>query len=468
MRFRKEMIWVVLLAAPLAAKEYSHQKYFEHYEGTKTCLSCHEKEAKSFFHSQHYQWRGQTPDLVNARGQRLGKLNVVNDFCTNPLASWIGPAKNSRGDVISKGCSKCHAGLGLIPSEKETPEQLANIDCLICHAQGYQRDLYPDGQGGWVWKPVLWKNQEGLDAVSKRIGMPTRNTCLRCHAGSGGGSNFKRGDLEYALAETTRDFDVHMGTDGANLQCVDCHRGEDHRVRGRGSDLPGTDLPGKRLSCDDGSCHDSRPHTAEVLNLHAQRVACPTCHIPTFAKADATDMVRDWSKPAYNKEADKWSATIELVKDVKPVYAWFNGTTWAQLPGEPVKLQADGTVGMMLPQGSRKDPQARIYPFKLHRGVMPVLEGKNYILPIAVEEFFADGDLDKAIRRATEEMYGIKDARYNWVKTTRYMGIYHEVVPKEKALSCLDCHGTSGRLDWKALGYGADPILQRWRKTEKR
>lgn len=457
----------MLLAAPLAAKEYSHQKYFEHYEGTKTCLACHEKEAKSFFYSDHYQWRAQAPNLVNARGQRLGKINVINDFCTNPRASWIGPVKNSRGEVISKGCSKCHAGLGLMPSEKETPEQLANMDCLICHAQGYQRDLYPDGQGGWVWKPVLWKNQEGLDSVAKRIGLPTRNTCLRCHAASGGGSNYKRGDLEYALADTTRDFDVHMGTDGANLQCVDCHRGEDHRVRGRGVDLAGTDLPGKPLSCDDGSCHDSRPHAAEVLNLHAQRVACPTCHIPTFAKADATDMVRDWSKPAYNQEADKWSATIQLEKDVKPVYAWYNGTIWAQLSGEPVKLQADGTVGMIVPQGDRRDPKARIYPFKLHRGVMPVLEGKNYILPIAVEEFFGEGDLDKAVRNAAEEMYGVKDARYRWVKTTRYMGIFHEVVPKEKALNCLDCHGANGRLDWKALGYGADPILQRWGKTRK-
>lgn len=467
MRLRS-LAWVALLAAPLAAKEYTHQQYFEHYEGTKTCLACHEKEAKSFFHSQHYQWRGQTPHLVNARGQRLGKINTINDFCTNPKASWIGVVKNSRGEALSKGCSKCHAGLGLIPSEQETPEQLANIDCLICHAQGYQRDLYPDGQGGWVWKPVLWKNQEGLDSVAKRIGMPTRNTCLRCHAGSGGGPNFKRGDLEYALAETNRDFDVHMGTDGANLQCVDCHKGQDHRVRGRGADLAGTDFPGKPLSCDDGSCHDARPHAAEVLNLHARRVACPTCHIPTFAKADPTDMVRDWSKPAYNKEADKWSATITLEKDVKPAYAWYNGTTLAQLPGEPVKLQADGTVGMMLPVGSRNDPKARIYPFKLHRGMMPVLEGKNFILPIAVEGFFAEGELDKAIRRAAEEMYGVSDARYSWVKTTRYMGLYHEVVPKEKALSCLDCHGPNGRLDWKALGYGTDPILKRWDKNPKK
>ncbi len=58
----------------------SHADMFEHYEGTATCLECHEAEATSFFHSQHYQWRGENPDLVNVDGQRLGKLNTINDF----------------------------------------------------------------------------------------------------------------------------------------------------------------------------------------------------------------------------------------------------------------------------------------------------------------------------------------------------------------------------------------------------
>ncbi|MGQ9751977.1 MAG: hypothetical protein ACUVRE_04940 [Thermoanaerobaculaceae bacterium] len=461
MRVVKITALTLAAAAPLAAADYTHKQYFEHYEGTKTCLGCHEQEAKSFFHSQHYQWKAETPNLVNAAGKKLGKINTINEFCTNPQANWIGLTKNSRGEVLSKGCSKCHPGFGLLPRDTETPEQLANIDCLICHAEGYQRDLYSDGKGGWVWKPILWNNQEGLDSVAKRIGLPTRNTCLRCHAGSGGGPNFKRGDLEYTLAETTREFDVHMGTDGANMQCTACHQGSDHRMAGRGSDLAGTDLPSKPLSCDDGSCHDRRPHEAEVLNYHTARVACPTCHIPTFAKTDRTDMLRDWSRPVYNREADKWTATIEFQKDVKPVYAWYNGFTRAQLAGEPVGLLADGSVGVMVPIGSREDPTARIYPFKLHRGVMPVMEGTNYLLPIAVDHFFGEGDIDKAVKQAGKAMYGVANVRYRWVKTTRFMGIFHEVVPKEKALTCLDCHGPKGRLDWKALGYDADPILKR-------
>ncbi|HPF71367.1 MAG TPA: hypothetical protein PLQ13_11900, partial [Candidatus Krumholzibacteria bacterium] len=311
------LVIVALAAGPgLAAKEtYSHQDgYFEHYEGTQTCLQCHEEEATTFFHSQHYQWLGNAPNIVNAKGDKLGKLNTMNDFCTNPLASWIGNAVNADGKVIAQGCSKCHAGLGLKPSPELSREQLENIDCLICHAAGYRRDLYKDDQGDWVWKPILWQNQKGLDSVSKRISLPKRDMCLRCHSGAGGGPNFKRGDIEYAMADCDADFDVHMAKDGTNLQCIDCHGDQDHRVRGRGSDLSGTDNPGNPLDC--SSCHGEQPHGVAVLDHHTARVHCTSCHIPTFAKSDATDMRRDWSTPAYLPVPNKYAATITMGKDV--------------------------------------------------------------------------------------------------------------------------------------------------------
>ena len=202
---------------PVAATDYTHQEYFENYEGTTTCLECHEDEAESFFHSQHYQWKGESPGLVNSEGQRLGKANTINDFCTNPMASWIDLIRNSRGEIVSKGCSKCHAGNGLKPEEELSQAQLENIDCLICHARGYRRDLYETEEGGLEWRPILWKNQEGLNSVSKRIVRPERVMCLRCHSASGGGPNFKRGDLEYALADPEPDFDVHVANEGKAL-----------------------------------------------------------------------------------------------------------------------------------------------------------------------------------------------------------------------------------------------------------
>lgn len=437
----------------------THQDHFEHYEGTATCLACHQQEAESFFHSQHYQWLGETPDLVNGEGRRFGKLNTMNDFCTSPGANWIGNVTNSDGTVLAQGCSKCHAGLGKRPEPTLSREQLENIDCLICHASGYRRDLYLDEAGDPVWKPILWRNQPGLDSVSKRISLPKREMCLRCHAGAGGGQNYKRGDLEYALAACDRDDDVHMGSDGQDMACTECHTGADHRVRGRGADLSGTDVPGPRLAC--AGCHDEAPHAEPVLDAHVRRVACETCHIPTFARTDATDMVRDWSTPRRHEEANKYSATITLEKDVVPAYAWWNGKSRLQPLGEPVRVEKDGTVGIMLPQGSRRDRGARIYPFKLHRGRLPVLSDERWLVPIAVEEFFADGDIDKAVREGGRDAYGREDADYEWIDVKRYMGIYHGVRPVEHALQCLDCHGEESRLDWAALGYGGDPVLKR-------
>jgi hypothetical protein len=95
-----------LVAMPALAADYSHQEYFEHYEGTTTCLGCHRDEAETFFHSQHYQWTGETPAIVNADGQALGKKNTINNFCTNPIPAWIGITKNSRGEILSQGCPR--------------------------------------------------------------------------------------------------------------------------------------------------------------------------------------------------------------------------------------------------------------------------------------------------------------------------------------------------------------------------
>ena len=295
---------VVLLLAVASAsvahdpqKANRHSDRYEHYEGTRTCLECHEQEALTFFHSQHYQWRGGTPNLVNTGpDQELGKLGMINDFCTSPGGDqWIGKVLNSDGKVLAKGCSACHAGLGKLPVSEPSREQLENIDCLVCHASGYRRDLYRADSGEWEWRPILWQNQEGMDSVSRRISLPNRGMCLRCHAASGGGPNFKRGDIEYILKDPDRDHDVHMDSEGPDMWCIDCHTDDDHthRVIGRGVDLAATDRGNKRLDCALG-CHAGFNHAKADIDKHNDRVACTTCHIASFARDEATDMRRDW------------------------------------------------------------------------------------------------------------------------------------------------------------------------------
>ena len=446
-------------------KPNRHADRYEHYEGTKTCLECHEEEALTFFYSQHYQWRGGTPELVNTEAdQKLGKLSMVNDFCTNPGGSqWIGKVTNEEGKVLAKGCSSCHAGLGKLPAPEPTREQLENIDCLICHASGYRRDVYATEDGGWEWRPILYRNQEGMDSVSKRISLPDRAMCLRCHAASGGGPNFKRGDIEYALKDPDFEHDVHMSSTaegGQDLWCMDCHSDDQHthRVIGRGVDMAATDRPDKDISCG-SACHAGYQHDSTDINQH-DRLACATCHIPAFARDEATDMFRDEDK-------GKYMYTQELESDVEPVYAWFNGTSFAQVPGVPVRRDEQGRITMVLPQGDRDDPAAKIAPFKLHRGRLPVLTDKQWLAPINTEEIYRDGDPDKAVEDGIRTLYGMENVAYEWEDTIRYMGIYHAVPPAEEALQCADCHRDGTRMDWQALGYEGDPAPRAGRERSK-
>ncbi len=267
-------------------------------------------------------------------------------------------------------------------------------------------------------------------------------------------SQLKRGDIEYKLADTTRDYDVHMGKDGANFDFIQCHKGEDHRVRGRGADLSGNDSS-STVRCED--CHKQAPHKDPRLNKHIARVNCTVCHIPTFARTDATDMYRDYSKPEYHKDTDRYSASIQKETNVRPVYAWFNGNTREQLMGEPLMRDKAGNIEMMAPEGSRDDDKSKLYAFKLHRASLPVLDGKGWIIPIEVEEFFQSGEIDKAVKIAAEDQYGVKNAKSRFEHTARYMGIFHGVRPAKYALAYAECHGPKSRINWKELGYPGDP-----------
>jgi hypothetical protein len=470
-------IWRAVLVYSLAAgclgayahdpdKPNRHLDYFEHYEGTKTCLECHEEEAKTFFSTRHYQWRGGTPDPEGGefyeKAETLGKLTTINDFCTAPGYQWIGKVHNADGKVMAKGCSACHAGLGEMPGSEPTRAQLENMDCLICHASGYRRDLYATDHGGWEWRPILYKNQEGMDSVSKRISLPDRTMCLRCHSSSGGGPNYKRGDIEYILADPDYEHDIHMSSTkegGQDMWCIDCHADDTHthRVIGRGVDLAANDRPDVSLDCG-SQCHTEQRHENADIDKHG-RLACQTCHIPEFARDDATDMFRDWSNLHYDEEKGKHMYYQELEYDVEPVYAWYNGDRFALQPGDPVRRTPDGNVAMILPEGDRDDPEAKIAPFKLHRGRLPVLKKEQWLAPLTTEELYVHGDPEQAVIDGVKHWYGkeIGADDYTWEDTIRYMGIYHAIPPVEDALQCADCHTEGGRMNWPVLGYREDP-----------
>lgn len=443
--------------------ENRHRDLVTRYEGTKTCLACHEEQARQVHGSVHYQWKADAPQIVNARGKKLGKINTSNDFCTNPSISWISILKNDAGAVIGNGCSKCHTGLGLKPAEAATPEQLENIDCLVCHSTSYRREVVKQADNSLRWQPTALGNPGAMLNIAQNVGRPTNDVCLRCHVGSGGGLNFKRGDLETAHARPTRDFDVHMG---AGMQCIQCHRFKDHKVLGSGTQMGGVDDPTQPQPQCEG-CHRGQVHARAELNRHTRSVACTTCHVPTFARHDATDVRRDWSRSEAVKGEGRFEPAIEFKKNVKPVYAWWNGKGSFSLLDEPVKPGPNGKVSLYTPNGSIRDAEAKIYPFKYHEAKLPIDRATNLMLPIAVGIVFRTGNNEAATKTGAKAFTGREVTDIGWIETERYMGIFHEVVPKKEALGCNACHRGGDRLDWKALGYPGDPMKTGGRKLAR-
>jgi len=232
------------------------------------CLSCHGEQAKQMYASSHYQWQGEA--LYDAANGPLlqGKISdAFNSYCINILGNW-------------NACGSCHVGLGARPVLTATPtdEQLGNIDCLICHQKDYKR-VKVNG----VFVPDTANMTITLNQAVQTVHRPDRTACLSCHAKAGGGDAVKRGDLALASATTSdTQYDVHMSKSGADLNCLDCHTAQDHRIAGKGSDLRQTDLD-VEMACT--ACHTNKTsttgHDTADVNRHVGRVACQPCHIPT-------------------------------------------------------------------------------------------------------------------------------------------------------------------------------------------
>jgi hypothetical protein len=86
---------------------------------------------------------------------------------------------------------------------------------------------------------------------------------------------------------------------------------------------------------------------------------------------------------------------------------------------------------------------------------MPVDAATRKFIPVKVGVLFKTGNTDAAIREGAKAS-GMDVKQVGWVRTERYMSIFHEVAPKESVVKCGECHG-GGRVDWKALGYPGDP-----------
>jgi octaheme c-type cytochrome (tetrathionate reductase family) len=385
-------------------------------------------------HSNHWNWERE--EYIEGRGiVYVGKKNAINNFC-------IGVQGNE------ESCAKCHIGFGL-KDNKMNYNEAQNIDCLICHDNTETYAKAPE-KGG-APDPAL-----NLNNIAQHVGRPKRSNCGVCHFYGGGGNNVKHGDLEMAMFDPSREIDVHMASDGTNLMCVDCHVTEKHNISGKLYSL--SSMNHNRVMCE--QCHTSSPHESSILNEHTYKIACQTCHISTYAKANSTKLNWDWSTAGrlkngepYTEEDSRGNHTYMSIKgsfkwadNIKPEYAWFNGNAAHYLLGDVVN---DTTKPLVLNplQGSYDDAESKIVPVKIHRSRQPFDPvNKMLIQPKLFAEKKGEGALWKDFDWMKASEVGMKEinlpfsGKLSFIRTEMYWPVNHMVATKENTVKCNECH----------------------------
>lgn len=410
------------------------QKFSSPQQVTATCIGCHNKRHTEVMQSNHWNWERE--EYVKGRGiVYLGKKNALNNFC-------IGTQGNE------ESCAKCHIGYGMTSDGKVYTDSL-NVDCLVCHDNS--ETYVKASEMGGAPETTL-----DLNLIAQSVGKPKLTNCGVCHFFGGGGNNVKHGDLDMAMFETTKDVDVHMGIDGAKLQCVDCHTTEKHNISGKVYSLSSMNLD--RNTCE--QCHTETPHEDNILNEHTIKVACQSCHIPAYAKANSTKMYWDWSTAGKLKNGEPYEeddslgnhtylsikGSFQWERNVVPDYIWFNGTASHYLEGDVIN---DTTKALVLNQlhGSYADDESKIYPVKIHVANQPY-DPVNRILiqPKLFADKKGEGAFWKDFNWQTASEVGMKEAnlpfsgKISFIETKMYWPVNHMVATKENTLSCNGCH----------------------------
>lgn len=404
---------------------------------TRACLKCHEEAGEDMLHSVHFTWKSE-PVLMGGRDEpvAVGKANTLNNFCIGIQSNWT-------------GCTRCHAGYGWEDANFDFTNQ-ENVDCLVCH----------DQSGAYV-KAGSGQPAPEVDLVlaAQSVGIPTRENCGGCHFNGGGGNGVKHGDLDESLYFPSENVDVHMGRN--DFLCIDCHKTEDHQISGRSISVSVDNA--NQVYCTD--CHESDLHSDDRINQHTDSVACQTCHVPAGALRDATKMEWDWSAAGQDLPEDpheylKIKGSFVYEDNFMPDYLWFNGLNDRYLLGDP--LDPDGVTGMNQPHGDINDPNAKIWPFKIHYARQPYDVLYNYLLqPKTVGEtgYWTTFDWNSALEQGSVAAGLDYSGQFDFASTEMHWPLSHMVQPAENALQCADCHSENSRMDWQALGYAGDPMI---------
>ncbi len=435
------------------------QKFATGPDVTKVCLSCHQDAASQIMQTSHWTLEVIDPNT----GDSLGKRHLINN-------TTLGLGSNE------PRCNSCHIGYDYKDKTFDFKVQ-ENVDCLACHDTTGTYKKFPAGAGNPAYEPKefdgkIWEALD-LSAIALNVGKTSRQTCGNCHFSGGSKDVVKHADLDPSLLNTTKKVDAHMGVDGLNYQCTECHKTTNHKISGT---LYSGDA-GERVTCD--QCHDGKPHPKEIINNHLGRLACETCHVPQFSKNGSASLVSwDWSKagtmgedgkPVIKKDNngnpiyDTQKGELTWQENIVPSYRWFNGKV--QYVNLTTKIDPSKPVVINQFQGEFGDKDSKIYPVKILKGKIPFDSGNNtlvipHLYPTTPEDqdaYWASYDWNKAIASGMtyndaqfSGQFGFIEAEYNRVEN-------HMIAPSTGTLTCKDCHtATGGRLDFVSLGYSTE------------
>jgi len=421
----------MLVASAASAKEHPGKEFIEQngYKGPVTCEECHPGKTREFLSTVHWKHASRVTNVEGIDPQKeYGMKNRIYTMCNgNDIVNNLKeiPVNPQTGKTKITGCNTCHPGNHLSDVGSVGSEAEGAVDCLVCHSSSYdftKRKPFKDAQG----RVVMGQDRSVKAAAS--AGKPAVKNCMVCHESAGGGVLVKRG-FSY-----TKENDVHAAN---GMVCVDCHKAANHKIP-TGFDPNNWANDGVRVACSD--CHGEKPHKEQAYNSHTARIACQTCHIPRNGGAIAKDFTK------WEQLADKFYEPATIQGDVRatiPVYAWYN-------------LQVKNSPEFIGPKGSRKDKKSKIYPFKVFQGKAFFDKKIRQLMSMDFAPPMATGDALAGVASAAKTL-GIKNYEPTPGWQTLYFGSNH-LVTKSGALTCTSCHGISGLLNFKALGYSDKEI----------
>ena len=162
----------------------------------------------------------------------------------------------------------------------------------------------------------------------------------------------------------------------------------------------------------------------------------------------------------------KKKGSFQYAQNIRPEYYWYNGRAYRYLTGD--KIDPSKTVQINYPLGDASDPEAKIWPFKVHRGRRSTTQSTcTFLAPRTSAEGGYWSEFDWTRRPVWgRRTWGSPTAATTGSWTRRCSGPSRTwCSPRRRRCSASTATGRAGVMDWERLGFDGDPAYRgnrRW------